>query len=138
LKYSAYIPCTIKADSNSEFGIIGWHMPNKIDKSGKYVLYKKTNKGVYSGYILPEPVSKDEIVVDSNSEINQPWHDPQTVVYKHSTIEKVFTKILNKNIDGMQKTTPYMKIIQGLYDQGIPVFIVGGAIRDVVCYCDKI
>jgi tRNA nucleotidyltransferase/poly(A) polymerase len=74
-----------------------------------------------------ETISSARIIEKS---INQPWFRDEVLVWKHETMAKVFNKILSDNIPGLNIS--YIKFMKGVHEENIPIFIVGGAVRDVI------
>jgi hypothetical protein len=113
--------------ADSSFKFIGWQIKDKVSITEKVVLFKSTGKGFVGGFMKSESIN--DVKINQNS-IKQPWFRDTVYVWKHDTIAKVFKKILSGNIPGLKVS--YMKFMKSIYDENIPIFIVGGAVRDVI------
>ncbi len=63
--------------------------------------------------------------------VMQPWSHPSVQVFYHNSVPALFDIILARRVSGLRHIS-FLQVLQEFYFAGIPVFIVGGAVRDVV------
>ncbi|KAL9656324.1 hypothetical protein ABK040_005091 [Willaertia magna] len=128
---SASVPVTITTNNKTDkdYCFIGLEKSGHTT-NGNLVCYKKTGRGVFDGFIKSVP--KSEITLPQNPKIEQPWFKPKVCVYENSTISNVFDSALNQQLQGVSPAATYIQVMTHCINQGIPVFIVGGAVRDVI------
>jgi hypothetical protein len=112
-----------------KFKFIGFESisPVDIDKNS-IILFKETGKGVFNGYL--KKVNISEIEIPNQFEFSQPWDNENVLVVKHDMISNKMTTVLNQKVNGLDDT--FLDIIKFIHSNGIPVFIVGGCIRDLI------
>ncbi|KAG2386076.1 hypothetical protein C9374_003225 [Naegleria lovaniensis] len=125
-KRSASIPLT----SPSGYKFIGWERATGNNTAtGKVVLFKKTDKGVFEGHIKTEEVTN---VSFPTNQIEQPWYRNRVCIYKNQLIVSVFKNALSGRLTGVTPSATYLDVMNYIVSCGVPVFIVGGAVRDVL------
>ncbi|KAL9647971.1 hypothetical protein ABK040_016877 [Willaertia magna] len=125
---SANTPVTI-LNKSPQFSFIGWER-SRNNTNGKLVCFQNTGKGVFGGYIISVP--RNEVTIPLNPKIEQPWFREEVRVYENSIISSVFDRILSQQLQQVTPTATYIQVMSHCVNQGIPVFIVGGAVRDVI------
>jgi hypothetical protein len=66
----------------------------------------------------------------SASQLKAPWYHEEVIIFESDGIKKTFDSILKQNVKGMSVT--FNHIFESLFRDGIPVYIVGGSVRDAV------
>lgn len=66
---------------------------------------------------------------DIGVQFDQPWYNNEVVIYKHNDITDGLEILLSYEIEGLTEGVTFRKVINTILDNGIPVFIVGGAVR---------
>ncbi|KAL9648075.1 hypothetical protein ABK040_012129 [Willaertia magna] len=129
---SASLPVTITTNNktDNDYCFMGLEKSGFHTTNGNLVCYKKTGRGVFDGFIKSVP--KSEITLPQNSKIEQPWFRSKVCVYENSTIANVFDIVLNQQLQGVSPAATYLQVMTHCIDQGIPIFVVGGAVRDVI------
>lgn len=121
---------SIQLTSPVEYKFIGWERQTGSNLStGKIVIFKKTGKGVFEGHIKTEDLKN---VTFPNNQIEQPWYRNRVCVYENSLVRNVFTQALSEYLDGVSPRATYLDVLKYIVNEGVPVFIVGGAVRDVL------
>ena len=123
---------SIKApDETGEFQFMGFETKNSVDVDKKSLICsKKTGKGVFKVYLKKFDISTINIPDLKKNEITQPWNNQEIIVVKHNAISKKMKSVLEQKVNGLQDS--FEDVISFIHSKGIPVFIVGGCIRDLI------
>jgi hypothetical protein len=125
-KRSSSISVTLPQHGKFEF--LGFESISPVDiDNNSVILFKETGKGIFNGYLKKVKISEIEIPKDK---IAQPWDNKKILIVKHEAISKKMNSVLNKKVNGLEAT--FLEVISFIHSNGIPVFIVGGCIRDLI------
>ncbi len=82
--------------------------------------------------IVPQSLYRTGVqVLDTQvKEQHQPWASSEILVFKHDSISRIFDVVLNQHLEGTNMT--FQDAIQKIHQHGYAIFVVGGAVRDVV------
>jgi hypothetical protein len=72
----------------------------------------------------------NELTCTSNQNLKAPWHNKQLLVWESNEIRNNFDRILSEEVTGL--TVKYNEIFRTLFERGIPVYVIGGSVRDIV------
>lgn len=117
--------------SNQFYEFIGWKMVDKCQKDSNYCILadrKCSKKGIFNARLIQVPYN---CVKFESLNIKQPWSHPSVRVFKQEKISKLFDIILARKVSGLRDVS-FLQVLQEFYSANIPVFIVGGAVGDVV------
>jgi hypothetical protein len=111
------------------WSFVGWEVEQQDarTKSGNVIV---SYEGQFE--VLPASMLKNQLV--ENIQFEQPWYRDEVSVFKHYQVEQVFDAILNRKISGLPDHTTFRHVLNTILEHGVPVFIVGGAVRDVIYY----
>jgi hypothetical protein len=113
--------------NGEQWKFVGLVMKDKcnLDPS-KVLVMKDTGKGFTGGYIQ-EMHTKDVVIPKSFS---QPWDHKDIMVYHQSSVCKIIQTVLSKSDRSHGKSS--LDIMKHIHANGIPVFVVGGLVRDAI------
>lgn len=115
------ITFTDPSDNSTQTGYLcGWEWTDVCRRTGQVVVWSKSRR-------LVLPTSE---VKSTGDPIAAPWFRPSVHVYKSEIAAGIMDTIFKKQVLGLKAT--FNDIFQKMFDNGIAVFVVGGAIRDVL------
>lgn len=118
---------------NDEWKFIGFEMMDKkTHDPEKLIFIKETGEGFCGGYL--KSFNLNEIEIPKLTNIQQPWDEKTIKIYNNFRIRRDIKLILEEKVTGLNET--HINIIKYIHSKGIPVFIVGGLVRDLVL-CDS-
>jgi hypothetical protein len=128
-KYCAEVLFRRTDDIYHRWRFVGWELQNNQTKTGKAYIALESDDTVIE---LIEPKEIEDYILQYSPVIEQPWFDDNIIVYQHLEISRVFDKILAKQVVGLPNGVTFIHVVMFLLSESIPVFIVGGAVRDII------
>ena len=120
---------TLAGKSETAYHGIGWE--NQQSKAtNNMVCLKPTGKGFAGGHLVSVPMS--DVTISPNPKIEQPWYHDEVMCLDNTLVSQTFDKILSQTLNGVTPQATYLDVMTFVIGKGIPVFIVGGAVRDVL------
>lgn len=114
---------------DSEWNFVGFEMiDRKTLDQNKVVLFKETQTGFLGGYLKVSSIK--EVTLPKFDMFSQPWEHKDIKVYNNTRLLRDINALLNERVTGLNES--HLNIMKYIHSQKIPVFIVGGLIRDAI------
>jgi hypothetical protein len=107
---------------NTKGKTVGWVMSDKQTKTGELCIRISTGKTLIS--------KQPSDLKPATSPLKAPWYHKEILIFESDGIKKTFDSIFKQNVKGM--SVSFNHVFESLFKKGIPVYIIGGSVRDVI------
>lgn len=104
----------------------GWEMATSTSKSGKILVQLSETEGITKALEI------SQVVLNQVEPFNAPWYNKRSLIFRSEHAQQTFDVLLTAQVDGLPPSTTFSTVFQEIGNNGHPVFIIGGAVRDVV------
>jgi hypothetical protein len=107
--------------NNGTYYVKGWRVHGVPQKKTGEMLIERDSQ--YT-------VARSEQLIPYDDEILSPWYHDSTIVWRSEQISKQLDRFFQQSVPGMRET--YENVFSEIIRHHIPVFIVGGTVRDLI------